>query len=128
MYDNKDGESQEITNLSTNTKNQTTMSSRNEEVKRRVIAWERKNNKKLEDCTEAEWIEAAQEILTRTKMEAEEYLTYLQGISQSLNSEEKRQPKYYIIPDEECNHKNILDGPGSEAPYNRIDPSSRKAK
>lgn len=126
--DKKDGESQEITNLSTNTKNQTTMSGRNEEVKRRVIAWEDENGKKLEDCTEAEWIEATQEILARTKMEAEEYLTYLQGINQSLNSEKKRQPKYYVIPDEECNPEWIIDGPGSEAHYNRIDPSSRKAK
>lgn len=62
------------------------MSERNEEVKRRVLAWEQENNKKLEDCTESEWIEAAQIILALSELEAEEYLSYLQGISQSLST------------------------------------------
>jgi hypothetical protein len=59
---------------------------RNEEVKRRVLAWEQKNGKKLKDCSESEWIEAAQTILALTRFEAEEYLSYLQGISQSLST------------------------------------------
>lgn len=60
---------------------------RNEEVKRRVIAWELENGKKLKDCNEKEWIEAAQTILALSELEAEEYLSYLQGISEKLSSE-----------------------------------------
>jgi len=63
------------------------MSERNEEVKRRVLAWEQENNKKLEDCTESEWIEAARSILALSEWEAEEYLSYLQGISEKIHQE-----------------------------------------
>lgn len=60
---------------------------RNEEVKRRVITWEQENGKKLKDCSEREWIKAAQSILALSKSEAEEYLSYLQGISERISSE-----------------------------------------
>ncbi len=51
--------------------------SRDEEVKRRVIAWEEKNGKKLKDLSRQEWINAISEIMCLTKYEAEEYLDYL---------------------------------------------------
>lgn len=66
---------------------------RNEEVKRRVIAWEEKNGKKLKDCNEREWIEAAQSIMALSELEAEEYLSYLQGISEKLSSESNSNQK-----------------------------------
>lgn len=52
--------------------------SRDQEVKERILQWEQKNGKKLENLTRAEWIKAAQQILALTAWEAEEYLTYLQ--------------------------------------------------
>ena len=55
-----------------------------EEVKTRILAWEKRNNKKLEDCSEAEWIEAARNILALTKLEAEAYLTYLRTIKSEM--------------------------------------------
>ncbi len=55
----------------------TTTNSRNEEVKRRILQWEKENNKQLEDCSRQEWIEAMQGIMAMTRKETEEYLEYL---------------------------------------------------
>lgn len=55
----------------------TTTNSRNEEVKRRILQWEKENNKQLEDCNRQEWIEAMQGIMAMTRKETEEYLEYL---------------------------------------------------
>jgi hypothetical protein len=55
----------------------TTTNSRNEEVKRRILEWEKENNKQLEDCSRQEWIEAMQGIMAMTRKETEEYLEYL---------------------------------------------------
>ena len=54
-----------------------TTNSRNEEVKRRILQWEKENNKQLEDCSRQEWIEAMQGIMAMTRKETEEYLEYL---------------------------------------------------
>lgn len=59
-------------------------SDRNQEVKRRVLEWEEKNNKKLEECTRDEWIEAMQTIMCLTQAEAEEYLGHLLQQRQGL--------------------------------------------
>jgi hypothetical protein len=50
---------------------------RNEEVKRRVLMWEEKHNKKLQECNHQEWIEAIANIMCLTEYEAEDYLSYL---------------------------------------------------
>ena len=55
----------------------TTTNSRNEEVKRRILQWEKENNKQLEDCSRQEWIVAMQGIMAMTRKETEEYLEYL---------------------------------------------------
>lgn len=52
---------------------------RNEEVKRRVLEWEERNNKKLEECNSREWVEARSQIMCLTERESEEYLDYLQA-------------------------------------------------
>lgn len=57
---------------------------RNEEAKRRILKWEERNNKKLQDCTEKEWIKAAAEIFALTPWEAEEYLTHLLALRASM--------------------------------------------
>lgn len=54
------------------------MSTLAEERMRRITEWENRNNKQMQNLTEKEWIEAAQEIFAMTKREAEEYLTHLQ--------------------------------------------------
>lgn len=54
-----------------------TTNSRNEEVKRRILQWEKENNKQLKDCSRQEWIEAMQGIMAMTRKETEEYLEYL---------------------------------------------------
>jgi hypothetical protein len=61
--------------------------SRNEEVKRRVLAWEKQNNRTLESLTEDEWIEAIQTIMALTSYEAEELLTHLQSRLPELRDE-----------------------------------------
>jgi len=53
------------------------MISREEETKRRTIAWEEKHGKKLEDFNRKEWIKAVSEIMAMTEREAEEYLDHL---------------------------------------------------
>ena len=50
---------------------------RNEEVKRRVLAWEEKNNKKLKDCNRQEWIKAVSGIMAMTELETADYLDHL---------------------------------------------------
>ena len=55
-----------------------------EEVKTRILAWEKRNNKKLEECNDQEWIEAARTILALTKLEAEGYLTHLRTIKSEM--------------------------------------------
>jgi len=52
---------------------------RNEEVKRRVLEWEERNNMRLEECNRREWVEAMSQIMCLTELEAEEYLDYLQA-------------------------------------------------
>ena len=53
------------------------MLTREEETKRRIIAWEEAHNKKLEDLNREEWIKAIAQIMAMTEREAEEYLNYL---------------------------------------------------
>ena len=55
----------------------TKMLSREEETKRRTIAWEEKNGKKLEDLSREEWIVAVARIMAMTEREAEAYLDHL---------------------------------------------------
>lgn len=55
----------------------TATNSRNEEVKRRILAWEHANNKQLQECSREEWIEAMQGIMAMTRQETEEYLDHL---------------------------------------------------
>jgi len=50
---------------------------RNEEVKHRVLSWEERNKKKLQECNREEWLEAIREIMCLTSWEAEDYLSYL---------------------------------------------------
>jgi hypothetical protein len=53
------------------------MLTREEETKKRTIAWEEKHGKKLEELNREEWIEAVAQIMAMTEREAEEYLNYL---------------------------------------------------
>jgi gluconate kinase len=53
------------------------MLTREEETKRRIIAWEEAHGKKLEDLNREEWIKAIAQIMAMTEREAEEYLNYL---------------------------------------------------
>ncbi len=53
------------------------MLTREEETKRRIIAWEEEHGKKLEDLTRKDWIEAVAQIMAMTEREAEEYLDHL---------------------------------------------------
>ena len=53
------------------------MLTREEETKRRIIAWEEAHCKKLEDLNREEWIKAIAQIMAMTEREAEEYLNYL---------------------------------------------------
>lgn len=48
-----------------------------EERKQRILAWEEKNGKKLEDLSRKEWTEAARGIFALTEWEAEAYLDHL---------------------------------------------------
>ena len=41
-------------------------------------AWEQKHGKTLDQLNEEEWIEAIQEIMCLTEVEAREYLAYLE--------------------------------------------------
>ena len=50
---------------------------RNEEVKLRVLEWEERNCKKLEECNRREWVEAMSQIMCLTEQKAEEYLYHL---------------------------------------------------
>ncbi len=60
------------------------MSDRNQEVKKRVLEWEERNNKKLEDCSKEEWIAAMQNIMCLTESEAADYLEYLYQEKQGM--------------------------------------------
>ena len=53
------------------------MLTREEETKRRIIAWEEAHGKKLEDLNREDWIMAIAQIMAMTEREAEEYLNYL---------------------------------------------------
>ncbi len=48
-----------------------------EERKQRILAWEEKNGKKLEDLSRQEWIQEARGIFALTEWEAEAYLDHL---------------------------------------------------
>ena len=53
------------------------MLTREEETKRRIIAWEEAHGKKLEDLNREDWIMAIAQIMAMTEREAEEYLDHL---------------------------------------------------
>ena len=48
------------------------------ETRARMEAWEQKHGKTLDQLNEEEWIEAIQEIMCLTEVEAREYLAYLE--------------------------------------------------
>ena len=53
------------------------MLTREEETKRRIIAWEEAHGKKLEYLNRKDWIETVAQIMAMTEREAEEYLDHL---------------------------------------------------
>ncbi|MCK9436098.1 MAG: hypothetical protein M0Q12_02685 [Synergistaceae bacterium] len=61
--------------------------SRNEEMKQRVLMWEKEHNRTLESLTRDEWIEAIRTIMALTRYEAEELLTYFQTRLPELKNE-----------------------------------------
>ena len=62
---------------------------RNEEVKQRILAWEKQHGRKMEELTDQEWIAAAQEVLALSSLEAEEMLEYLQAKALEVQQEKQ---------------------------------------
>ena len=62
---------------------------RNEEVKQRILAWEKQHGRKMEELTEQEWIAATQEVLALSRFEAEEMLEYLQAKALEVQQEKQ---------------------------------------
>lgn len=79
VYNRKTPEVESVETENTPENTIKTEMTRDEEVQKRTTAWEEKNNKQLQELSEAEWVKAIQQIMALTETEAWEYLYHLQA-------------------------------------------------